>query len=51
MLRLVKTVSAAAFAAFAAASLYSLAVAAPSEGGAEAKLKSCENTFCLIAFF
>ncbi len=51
MMKLVQSAAAAVFAAFAAASLYSLAIASPAEGGAEAKLESCENTFCLIAFF
>ncbi len=51
MFKLIQGISAAVFAAFAAASLYSLALASPAEGGAEAKLESCESTFCLIAFF
>ena len=51
MSKFLQMATAATFAAFAAASLSSLDVAAPGEAGAEEKLKRCENTFCLIAFF
>ena len=39
------------FAAFAAASLYSLAVASPAESGADASKQNCEKALCLIALF
>ncbi len=51
MSKLIQMASAAVFAAVAAASLYSLAVASPAEGGVEAKLERCEIAFCLVAFF
>ncbi|WP_375204578.1 hypothetical protein [Hyphococcus sp.] len=51
MSRLVQRMAAVVFAAFAAASLYSLAVASPAEGGADAIPQSCEKAFCLIALF
>ena len=49
MSRLVQMTAAALFAAFAAASLYSLAVASPGEGGADAAKQNCEKALCLIA--
>lgn len=50
MSKFVQIVSMGLFAAVAAASLYSLAVAAPA-GGADGAPQSCEKAFCLVAFF
>lgn len=51
MPKLFHRTAAALFAAFAAASLYSLAVASPNDSGADAPLQSCEKALCLIALF
>lgn len=51
MSKLFHRTAAALFAAMAAASLYSLAVASPGESGADASRQSCEKALCLIALF
>ncbi|WP_375201942.1 hypothetical protein [Hyphococcus sp.] len=51
MSKLFHRTAATVFAAFAAASLYSLAVASPAESGADEAQQSCEKAFCLIALF